>query len=114
MEYVHFSSAEDLGYRLVEEILEYKGRKLLYLISELESPFTPACGEPVEPSEARTIQVKGNILRWKYQSTKENRPVSEIEPIKDKEERREIKEILKSMYKTSKIYFRGDTDWEES
>ncbi|MDI6806234.1 MAG: hypothetical protein QMD14_00250 [Candidatus Aenigmarchaeota archaeon] len=105
MEYVHLQ-AEDLGYNLTEKILEYKERKILYLLSELTNEFVLGCDQSsIQPSETKTIYVKGKIIRWKYKTDENDKTISEIEPIKQKQEQDEIKKILGNEYQTSNIYF---------
>ncbi len=103
MEYVH-SETEDLDYDLTEKVLEYDGKRILYLLSELISGFTLGCdGSCIQPSEARTVYVKGYIIKWQHRTDEANRAVSEVDPVTKGQD--EIKKIIESEQATSKIYF---------
>jgi len=103
MEYVHLP-VEDLGYDLSEKVMEYNGKRILYLLSELRSGFTLGCdGSCVQPSEAKTVYVKGYIVKWQYKTDESHRAVSEVQPISEGQDA--IKRILESEVATSKVYF---------
>ncbi len=103
MEYVH-SKTEDLDYDLTEKVLEYDGRRILYLLSELRTGFALGCdGSCIQPSEAKTVFVKGYIIKWQHRTDETDRTVSEVEPVT--KGREEIKKIIESEQATSKIYF---------
>ena len=49
--------------------------------------------------------VEGYIVKWKYKEDDDGQPVSEIEPIRDAINQKEIAEILKPKYSRSQINF---------
>lgn len=104
MEYVHITN-EDPGYDLAEKVLEHNGRKVLYLLSELRGAFNLGCGDGscVQPSEAKTVYVKGYIVEWQHKINEANRAVSEVEPVTKEQD--VIKGILRSEHGTSNVYF---------
>lgn len=103
MKYVHLSGDEDLGYSLEEEILEYNGRKILCLISQIKEEFFMYGGDVdmvfeklrVSQKDTRTVFVKGYIINWKYTTDEKGSEISELEPIGD-EEQVEISHLLES------------------
>lgn len=112
MKYVHLSGNEDLGYCLKEQILDYKERKILYLLSELnEDDFKFACGSDtgveylkVTRKDTRTAFVKGYVVRWKCARGEKGLDVSELEPI-DSKEQEAITKLIQSSSETRLIYF---------
>lgn len=104
MKYVHLTGDEDFGYRLVEEILEYNERKVLYLLSELKDEyFMYGCDVDmvfdklmVSRKDTRTVFVKGYVVRWKCEKDEKGLDVSEVEPI-DSKEQEAISHTLESM-----------------
>ena len=102
MEYIH-TQAEDWGYELTEGILEVEGRKIFYLISEIKYEFIVGCDRScIDPSQATTFYVIGEVVKWKYKSREEG-IISEIEPIKN--DQNKIKKFFENNFNTAKIYF---------
>jgi hypothetical protein len=107
IEYVHISQNEVEAaagtYGVEERVLEYQGRRVLYVHSEACGPVVSCCGSGGCVSGS-SVFVKGWVIEWKKQS-EDGQLVSKLEPIGDAETQREIKEILKSKYQTAIIYF---------
>ena len=102
MEYIH-PQAENWGYKLTEGILEVQEKKILYLISEMQDEFIVGCDRScINPSQATTFYVIGEIIKWKYKSNEEG-TISEIEPIRN--DQNEIKKFFEENFNTEKIYF---------
>ena len=108
MNYVHSTGDEDLGYSLQERVVEYNGRKLLYLLSELSSErFALGCGPDmleVSRSDTRTAYVKGYISKWKYAKDEHGADVSELEAINSKEQEA-LRQLIESDCNARLIYF---------
>ena len=97
-EYVHLPQDEDIGpedraYCLREGILEYGGRNVLYL--ETEASAITFCDRSYV-ARMGSINVKGYIVNWQYTTIANGELVSEIEPIRDKVEQREIRQLLQT------------------
>ncbi|MFC1925791.1 hypothetical protein ACFLW2_03735 [Chloroflexota bacterium] len=105
-QYVHQPEDEDIGfseraYQVREEILEYKGREVLYV--RVESTGFTLCDRSVN-SRLETGRVVGYITRWKCETNEEGEAISEIEPIEDEEIRRELRKILQQEHML-RVYF---------
>ena len=105
--YVHVTEGEDIGfearsYRISEELLDYQGRKVLYLNSEASG--VSFCDRSYA-MHLGSINVKGYVVRWKYDTNGKGEIISEIEPVKDEGEQREISRILKVRYNISAVRF---------
>ena len=99
LQHIHLEEDEDTGsldrdYRITEGRLQYKGREVLYVISETAG-FT-CCDGSYSP-RLETVNVIGYVVRWKYGTNEKGMPVSEIEPINEKDTKQEIREILKKL-----------------
>ena len=77
--------------------MEYKGRSVLYL--ETEASAISFCDRSYA-TWMSDINVKGYIVNWQRATTTEGEPVSEIEPIKDIAEQREISQLLQAKHGT--------------
>lgn len=107
IEYVHVPEDEEIQaaagtYQIGEEILDYKGKKILYVRSEAQGPIISCCGSGCLATGS--IFVKGRIIEWKTRNDKD-KLVSRLEAIKDTREQREIKEIIEAKYQTANVYF---------
>jgi hypothetical protein len=107
IEYVHMPEDEEIqaaggSYRIKEEILDYKGKDILYVRSEAQGPISFCCGSGC--LSAGSIFVKGRVLEWKTRNDK-GELVSQLEAIEDKGKQQEIREVIKDKYKTSNIHF---------
>jgi hypothetical protein len=105
--YEHLPEGKDIGfegrsYSLKEGLLEYKGRKVLYL--NVEASEITFCDRSYAP-RLGSINVKGYVLRWKYGMSEKGEPLSEIEPVMSEEEQQEITKILKETYNMSNVRF---------
>ena len=82
---------EERRFSLSEGILEYGGRQVFYHYSEATSvSFCTASGSPF----VGNIHVRGYVLRWKYTIDDKGLALSEIEPVTNETERREIQNLL--------------------
>ena len=107
MEYIHLSEEKvgegEFSYWISEEVLDYGGRKVLYLDSKAEGGIVLGCDQSyVEAPE--TIFVKGYIIEWKKENEK-GEFVSKLEAIGDDREREEIKGILQREFQLANIIF---------
>jgi hypothetical protein len=107
IEYVHMPEDEEIqaaggSYRIKEEILDYKGKDILYVRSEAQGPISFCCGSGC--LSAGSIFVKGRVIEWKTRNDK-GELVSQLEAIEDKGKQQEIREVIKDKYKTSNIHF---------
>lgn len=104
--YVHLPQGEEIGfperaYWATEERLEYKGRKVLYLI--VDSTGNTLCGRSYI-YRLETVRVVGYINRWKCETNEKGEVVSEIEPIEDEETQRGLRKILRDKH-MQYVYF---------
>ena len=105
MEYKHFSPHKDPGYQLTEETLEFKGKKILYMLSELNEEFILGCDQSVvTPSQTRTAIVKGYINKWQYKDSEDGRRISELEPVNE-DVKKEVIELIRARHSISNIHF---------
>lgn len=105
MEYIHFSPDRDPGYQLTEKILEYRGKEILYLLTELNEDFILGCDQSVvTPSQSRTAIVKGYITKWQHKHSEDKGTVTDLEPINE-DVKKEIIELIKSRHGISSIHF---------
>jgi hypothetical protein len=82
---------EEKRYSLNEELLDYRGRKVLYQYAEASNiTFCTGTGVPWLGS----MSVKGYVVRWRYGTNDMGEALSEIEPVTDPTERREISDLL--------------------
>lgn len=72
-----------------ETKLLYKGREVLAVFG-CAIVDKSCCGT----GGVRFAQVPGYIVSWKRKSARDGAPVSEIQPIEDEKERREIQDII--------------------
>ena len=105
--YVHVTEGEDIGfeersYRIAEELLDYQGRRVLYLNSEASG--VSFCDRSYA-MHLGSINVKGYVVRWRYCTNEKGDTLSEIEPVTDEDEQREISKLLKVRYNISAVGF---------
>jgi hypothetical protein len=105
--YVHVAEDEDIGfegrsYRIAEELLDYQGRKVLYLKSEASA--VSFCDRSYA-YHLGSINVKGYVVRWKCGTNEKGETLSEIEPVTNEAEQREIIRLLRSNYAISSVRF---------
>ena len=105
--YIHVTEGEDIGfegrsYSMAEELLDYKGRKVLYLNSEASG--VSFCDRSYA-MHLGSINVKGYVVRWKYGTNEKGETLSEIEPVADEGEQREISKLLRVRYNVPEVRF---------
>ena len=105
--YTHVPEDEDIGfegrsYSMAEELLDYKGRKVLYLNSEASG--VSFCDRSYAMHLGST-NVKGYVVRWKYGTNEKGETLSEIEPVTDEGEQREISKLLRVRYNVPEVRF---------
>ncbi len=112
MKYVHLTGQEDLGYSLEEEILEFNGRKILYLLSQIKDDFFVYGGDidmvfdrlRVPRKDTKTVFVKGYVVKWKYTKDEKGTEVSELEPV-DSKDQVDISHLLESQCEAKVVSF---------
>ena len=98
-EYVHVEVGEEIRsiagyYKVLEEnLLEYKGREVLYLV-KVAVAETACCG----PGGMGFISVPGYVTAPRSRRDSQGAWVSDVEHITDAAEREEITEILKNKH----------------
>ena len=105
--YTHLPENEDIGFRersysVVERLLEYAGRKVLYLF--VEASEVTFCDRSYA-SHLASLNVKGYVTRWKYDKDERGEALSEIEPIENEEDKREITDVLRASHNISTVNF---------
>ena len=105
--YTHLPENEDIGFRersysVVERLLEYAGRKVLYLF--VEASEVTFCDRSYA-SHLASLNVKGYVTRWKYDKDEQGEALSEIEPIENEEDKREITDVLRASHNISTVNF---------
>ncbi|OPX40578.1 MAG: hypothetical protein B1H13_06775 [Desulfobacteraceae bacterium 4484_190.3] len=91
------------SYTLVEEEhLIYRGREVLYVVG-FAMVDSSCCGV----GGCRFINIPGYVVSWKREKDVSGLPVSEIEPITEEEEQKEIKKLLEFKYPHSQIHFQS-------
>jgi len=105
--YTHMPQEQDIGfeersYKVCEGVLEYNGRKVLYL--DAEACDVTFCDRSYA-MHLGSINVKGYIIKWQYGKNENGEALSEIETIEDEEERREISGLLRACHNISTINF---------
>ena len=105
--YAHLPQHEDIGpdgrsYSITEELLEYQGRRILYLY--VTASGISFCDRSYAPHMAN-INVKGYVVRLKYGENEKGETLSELEPIRDADERRAISRLLFDIHNVPTINF---------
>jgi hypothetical protein len=105
--YTHLPEDSDIGfdgrsYSIKEGILEYRGRKLLYLNAEASA--VSFCDRSYA-YHLGSINVKGYVVRWKFGANEKNEMLSELEPINDETEKQEIAKLLRTNQNISAVHF---------
>jgi hypothetical protein len=83
-----------------EERLKYRGREIL-CVAGVAVIDNSCCGV----GGCSFVNVPGYIVSWRNETGDSLSPVSEVEPIKDKEDQEEIKELLTEKYPHAQINF---------
>ena len=98
-EYVHVPVGEEIrsiaGYYKVleEDVIEYKGRQVLYLV-KMAVVETSCCGE----GGLGFILVPGYLIGYRSGKNSQGAWVSQVERVVDRNEKREITEMLKGRH----------------
>ena len=108
LEYTHSKLNEDSYaiagyYSLEKEVrLKYNNREVLYVVGQavIESS---CCGT----GGCRYALVPGYIVNWQNRTNEADLPVSEVEPISDKEQQKNITRIIKEAEVVSQVDFWG-------
>ena len=105
--YTHLPQNEDIGflersYSVIEGILEYGGREVLYLL--VDASDVTFCDRS-HASHLASVNVKGYVVRLKYETNEAGEAVSEIEPIEDEGDKRAITDTLRSKHNISTVHF---------
>lgn len=110
MEFVHLPLQEEVDFFSGsywisgEDKIPYEGREVLCLIRDTTSFTTcsaAGCGTQFEGF--RSILIPGFVQRYRYDKNEKGLEVSEVEPIKDEDTKRAIREVVRSKYGTEQI-----------
>lgn len=106
-DYSHLPQDEDIGfegrsYSATEGVLDYGGRKVLYV--HVDASDVTFCDRS-HASHLSSVNVKGYVARWKYGTNREGAALSEIEPVTDDRDRRAITDVLRSALNVSSVHF---------
>jgi len=110
MEYSHLSLNDEVDFFSGaywisgEDRIPYNGREVLCIIRDTTS-FTScsAAGCGTQFQGFRSILIPGFVTRYRYQKNKDGLEISDVEPIKDEDTRKAIREIVRSKYGTEQI-----------
>ena len=83
-----------------EEQLSYNGRKVLYLIG-CAVVDSSCCG----PGGCAYALVPGYIRQWKYRLTSDNRPVTQVEAIRNINVRQALQRLIKEKEPVQQVDF---------
>lgn len=105
--YIHLPEDRDIGfdgrsYSIKEGILEYRGRRLLYLNAEASA--VSFCDRSYA-YHLGSVNVKGYAIRWKFGANEKGEMLSEIEPVNEETEKQEIVKLLRANQNVSAVYF---------
>ncbi len=107
-DYVHLAEqGEEIGweirsYSASERTIECDSKQVLLI--EVEAGECTFC-DGSYAQNLKGVNIEGYILKWKYKQAEDGRSVSEIEPVRDQAEQKEIVSVLKSQYSRSQINF---------
>jgi len=112
MEFAHLPLQEEIefmagSYWISEEAkISYKGREILCLVRDA-GPFvtcgTGGCG--VQFPGFRSVLVPGFVIKHRYEKNRNGLEISEVEPIKDEDTKKYLREIAHQKYGTLQIEF---------
>ena len=83
-----------------EKRLSYNGRKVLYLIG-CAVVDTACCGS----GGCAYALVPGYIRQWKYKTTPDNRSVTQVETISNKDVQKELRRLIKEKEPVQQVDF---------
>jgi len=88
-------------YVLIKEAqLTFKNREALYLIGNADL-YNTCCGS----GNFSYASIPGFITKWRYKFAKDGSPISQVEPIRDKETQLELKKLLKKLEIITQVDF---------
>ena len=111
LEYTHRPLGEDgfafAGFYTPEKEvrLAFRGREVLYVTGQIVIEATCHEGTCAIGTHGYAI-VAGYVVRWQYRRNEEGQPVSEIEPVVDRETKMEIGQIIQKRESLTRIEFR--------
>jgi hypothetical protein len=105
--YTHLPEYIDIGfdgrsYSIKEGLIEYRGRKVLYLNAEASA--VSFCDRSYA-HHLGSINVKGYVVSWKFGSNKKGEMLSEIESVNEEAEKQEIAKLLRAEQNASAVHF---------
>ena len=105
--YTHLPQNEDIGFRersysVIEGILAYGGRDVLYLL--VDASDITFCDRSYA-SHLASVNVKGYVIRSKYETNVAGEAMSEVEPVMDEGDKRAITNILRSRHNITAVNF---------
>ena len=80
--------------------LAYNGREVLYIVSQAVIDSS-CCGT----ADYNNALVPGYIARWQAERNKDGLPISEVEPITDKQARDKIRKIIRETENVTQTEF---------
>lgn len=95
-EYAHIPLNEEVtaigGYYILEKEvrLPYRGEEVLYVVG-MSLVDSSCCA----PTGCKYAVVPGYILDWRHRTNDDNLPVTEVQPIRDEDIRKEITALIK-------------------
>jgi hypothetical protein len=104
--YTHLELNQDVNaiaghYTPLKEVrLKYNGREVLYVLSEAVVDAS-CCGT----ADYASALVPGYIVRWQAKKNRDGLPVSEVEPIADKQARNKIRKIIRETENVTQVEF---------
>jgi len=111
VEYTHLPIGVDVlafaGYYTPEQEVRipFRGRELLYVTGHIE--VESAChGGACTPQNYWYSAVQGYVVNWQYRKSDAGLPVTEVEPVSDRETQKEIEEIIFGSEAVSRVEFR--------
>lgn len=111
VEYTHLPIGVDVlafaGYYTPEQEVRipFRGRELLYVTGHIE--VESAChGGTCTPQNYWYSAVQGYVVKWQYRKSESGLPVTEVEPVSDRETQKEIEDIIFGSEAVSRVEFR--------
>lgn len=85
---------------LKEEILPYRGKDVFYVVG-VGHVDNSCCGV----GGCIFVDIPGYLISWKTEKSESGLDISEVEPISDPEEQKEIEKLLDTIYPLAQIRF---------
>ncbi len=111
VEYTHLPIGVDVlafaGYYTPEQEVRipFHERELLYVTGHIE--VESAChGNTCTPQNYWYSTVQGYVVNWQYRKSESGLPVTEVEPVSDRETQKEIEDIIFRSEAVSRVEFR--------